>query len=50
MMGPHNFEAEIFAYIQSNVGDLATADDLTQETFVKVIRALTKAAHVRAFS
>jgi hypothetical protein len=42
MMGPHNFEAEIFAYIQSKVGDPATADDLTQETFVKVSRALTK--------
>jgi RNA polymerase sigma-70 factor (ECF subfamily) len=36
------FRAEIFAYIQSNVGDSATADDLTQETFVKVSRALAK--------
>jgi DNA-directed RNA polymerase specialized sigma24 family protein len=34
--------AEIFAYIQSKVGDSATADDLTQETFVKVSRALAK--------
>jgi Sigma-70 region 2 len=42
MMGPNNFEAEIFAYIQSKVGDPATADDLTQETFVKVSRALAK--------
>ena len=36
------FRAEIFAYIQSKVGDSATADDLTQETFVKVTRALAK--------
>src|ERR1700736_6536500 len=36
------FRAEIFAYIQSKVGDPATADDLTQETFVKVGRALAK--------
>jgi RNA polymerase sigma-70 factor (ECF subfamily) len=36
------FRAEIFAYIQSKVGDPATADDLTQETFIKVSRALAK--------
>jgi RNA polymerase sigma-70 factor, ECF subfamily len=36
------FRAEIFTYIQSKVGDSATADDLTQETFVKVSRALAK--------
>jgi RNA polymerase sigma-70 factor, ECF subfamily len=36
------FRAEIFAYIQSKIGDSATADDLTQETFVKVSRALAK--------
>jgi RNA polymerase sigma-70 factor, ECF subfamily len=36
------FRAEIFAYIRSKVGDPATADDLTQETFVKVSRALAK--------
>src|ERR1700693_5983995 len=36
------FRAEIFAYIQSKVGDPATADDLTQETFIKVSRALGK--------
>jgi RNA polymerase sigma-70 factor, ECF subfamily len=36
------FRSEIFAYIQSKVGDPATADDLTQETFVKVGRALAK--------
>ena len=36
------FRAEIFAYIQGKVGDPATADDLTQETFVKVGRSLAK--------
>jgi RNA polymerase sigma-70 factor, ECF subfamily len=36
------FRAEIFTYIQSKVGNPATADDLTQETFVKVGRALAK--------
>ena len=36
------FRSEIFAYIQSKIGDPATADDLTQETFVKVSRALAK--------
>jgi predicted RNA polymerase sigma factor len=36
------FRAEIFVYIQSKVADPATADDLTQETFVKVSRALAK--------
>jgi RNA polymerase sigma-70 factor (ECF subfamily) len=33
---------EIFAYIRSKVGDPSTADDLTQETFLKVERALTR--------
>jgi RNA polymerase sigma factor (sigma-70 family) len=33
---------EIFAYIQGKVGNAATAEDLTQETFVKVGRALAK--------
>jgi RNA polymerase sigma-70 factor (ECF subfamily) len=36
------FRSEILAYIQSKVGNPATADDLTQETFVKVGRALAK--------
>jgi len=36
------FRAEIFPFIQSKVGDAATADDLTPETFVKVSRALAK--------
>src|ERR1700732_745686 len=36
------FRAEIFAYIQSKVGDPATAYHLTQESFVKVGRALAK--------
>jgi RNA polymerase sigma-70 factor (ECF subfamily) len=39
---PNNSEPRIFTYIQSKVGDSATADDLTQETFVKVTRALAK--------
>src|SRR5580704_12685935 len=36
------FRAEIFAYIQGKVRNATTADDLTQETFVKVGRALAK--------
>jgi DNA-directed RNA polymerase specialized sigma24 family protein len=36
------FRSEIFAYIQSKVGHPAPADDLTQEIFVKVGRALAK--------
>jgi DNA-directed RNA polymerase specialized sigma24 family protein len=36
------FRAEIFAYIRSKVADSATADDLTQETFLKVGNALAK--------
>jgi RNA polymerase sigma-70 factor, ECF subfamily len=36
------FRSEIFAYVQSKVGHPAMADDLTQETFVKVSRALAK--------
>jgi RNA polymerase sigma-70 factor, ECF subfamily len=36
------FRSEIFTYVQSKVGHPATADDLTQETFVKVSRALAK--------
>jgi RNA polymerase sigma-70 factor (ECF subfamily) len=38
------FRTEIFAYIQSRVRDSAAADDLTQETLVKVNKALTKGA------
>src|SRR5215471_5710276 len=38
------FRAEIFAYIKSKVSDPAIAEDLTQETFVKVGRALAKGA------
>jgi len=38
------FRAEIFAYIKSKVSGPATAEDLTQETFVKVGRALAKGA------
>src|SRR4030088_517978 len=36
------FRAEILAYIQGKVRNAATAEDLTQETFVKVGRALAK--------
>jgi RNA polymerase sigma-70 factor (ECF subfamily) len=36
------FRSEIFAYIQSKIGHPAAADDLTQETFVKVGRALAR--------
>jgi RNA polymerase sigma-70 factor, ECF subfamily len=43
------FRAEIFAYIQSKVSDTATADDLTQETFVKVGRALAKGTEPEHF-
>ena len=38
------FRAEIFACIRSKVRTLAIAEDLTQETFVKVGRALAKGA------
>jgi RNA polymerase sigma-70 factor (ECF subfamily) len=38
------FRAEIFAYIKSKVSSPAIAEDLTQETFVKVGRALAKGA------
>lgn len=36
------FRREIFAYIQTKVGDRAAAEDLTQETFLKVQNALAK--------
>ena len=36
------FRTEIFAYIQTRVGDRCAADDLTQETFLKVQNALAK--------
>jgi RNA polymerase sigma-70 factor, ECF subfamily len=36
------FRTEIFGYIRSRVADKATAEDLTQETFVKVGNALAK--------
>src|SRR6202048_5615725 len=36
------FRAEIFAYIQGKVRNATTAEDLTQETFIKVSRALAK--------
>jgi RNA polymerase sigma-70 factor (ECF subfamily) len=43
------FRKEIFAYIQSKVSDPATADDLTQETFIKVGRALAKGTEPEHF-
>jgi RNA polymerase sigma-70 factor (ECF subfamily) len=36
------FRAEIFTYIQGKVRNATTAEDLTQETFIKVGRALAK--------
>ena len=36
------FRAEIFAYIQGKVRNATTAEDLTQETFIKVGRTLAK--------
>ena len=43
------FRAEIFAYVQSKVGNSAAADDLTQETFVKVGNALAKGTQPEHF-
>src|SRR6201987_483120 len=43
------FRTEIFAYVRSKVGDSATADDLTQETFVKVGNALAKGTEPEHF-
>jgi RNA polymerase sigma-70 factor, ECF subfamily len=36
------FRNDIFAYIQTKVGDRSAADDLTQETFLKVQSSLSK--------
>ena len=43
------FRTEIFAYIRSKVGDSATADDLTQETFLKVGNSLAKGTEPEHF-
>src|ERR1700738_5374329 len=43
------FRSQIFAYNRSKVGDSATADDLTQETFVKVGNALAKGTEPEHF-
>ena len=43
------FRKEIFAYIRNKVGDASTADDLTQETFLKVERALTRGTEPEHF-
>ncbi len=43
------FRAEIFAYIQAKVRNPTTAEDLTQETFIKVGRALAKGTRPEHF-
>ena len=43
------FRSQIFAYIRSKVGDSSTADDLTQETFIKVGNALAKGTEPEHF-
>lgn len=43
------FRTEILAYIRTRVGDSATAEDLTQETFIKVGRALAKGTEPEHF-
>jgi RNA polymerase sigma-70 factor, ECF subfamily len=40
---------EIYAYIRKKVGDPSSADDLTQETFLRVERALVKGAEPEHF-
>ena len=40
---------EIFGYIRKKVGDPSSADDLTQDTFLRVERALTKGAEPEHF-
>ena len=41
---------EIFAYIRGKVGDSSTADDLTQETFLRVEKALARGTEPEHFS
>src|SRR5580704_16155081 len=43
------FVTEIFGYIRSKVADKAMAEDLTQETFVKVGNALAKGTEPEHF-
>jgi RNA polymerase sigma-70 factor (ECF subfamily) len=43
------FRTKIFGYIRSKVADKATAEDLTQETFVKVGNALAKGTEPEHF-
>lgn len=43
------FRREIFAYIQTKVGDRAAAEDLTQETFLKVQNSLSKGTEPEHF-
>ena len=40
---------EIFAYIRGKVGDSSTADDLTQETFLRVEKALARGTEPEHF-
>jgi RNA polymerase sigma-70 factor, ECF subfamily len=40
---------EIFIYIRSKVGDSSTADDLTQETFLRVEKALARGTEPEQF-
>lgn len=43
------FRKEIYAYIRTKVGDRAVADDLTQETFLKVQNSLSKGTEPEHF-
>ncbi|HYZ73033.1 MAG TPA: sigma-70 family RNA polymerase sigma factor [Chthoniobacterales bacterium] len=43
------FRREIFGYIQTKVGDRAAAEDLTQETFLKVQNSLSKGTEPEHF-
>jgi RNA polymerase sigma-70 factor, ECF subfamily len=43
------FRREIFAYIQTKVGDRAASEDLTQETFLKVQNSLSKGTEPEHF-
>ena len=43
------FRREIFAYIQTRVGERAAAEDLTQETFLKVQNSLSKGTEAEHF-
>ena len=40
---------EIFGYVRNKIGDLSAAEDLTQDTFLRVERALAKGAEPEHF-